>query len=76
MKRLLVCLLLSLFVVGCGASDGDKAVAEFNKGVDFSARKDWATAIACFDKAIQLDPDYTNAYIYRGAAYQWLGNDV
>ena len=33
-------------------------------------------AIQDYGKAIQLDPDYANAYIYRGAAYQWLGNDV
>jgi tetratricopeptide (TPR) repeat protein len=80
MKRLLICLLL-VSVVGCeqpapapiapnkAISESNKAEAEFNKGIDFADREDWTTAIACFDKAIQLAPYYANAYYHRGRAY-------
>jgi tetratricopeptide (TPR) repeat protein len=78
MKRLLVFLLI-LGVVGCGTSpspepapvetDADKAIGEYNKGVDLCDREDWATAIACFTKAIRLNPDYAEAYYNRGVAY-------
>ena len=61
--------LLLVGIVGCEQSESNKAISEYNKGVDFADREDWATAIACFDKAIQLEPYNANAYDYRGGAY-------
>ena len=68
MKRLLVCLLL-VGVVGC-SSDADKAIEEYNKGVRFTNREDWATAITHFNEAIRLDPDFPEAYNNRGIAHR------
>ena len=73
MKRLLVCVLL-VGVVGCGASDADKAEAEFNKGNDFAAREDWATAIACYSEVIRIKPDHAKAHFNRATAYEELGD--
>ena len=36
----------------------------FNKGVDFFYNSDYKTALDCFDKAIELDPE--NAYAWNG----------
>jgi tetratricopeptide (TPR) repeat protein len=78
MKRLLVCLLL-VGVVGCWKSESNKAIskpdkaeAERNKGVDVFDLKGWATAIACYNEAIRINPDYAAAYNNRGYAYALL----
>ena len=56
-------------------TDADKAISEYNKGIDFADREDWATAIAHFTEAIRLDPDYAKAYAGRSLAYRKLGQD-
>lgn len=37
-------------------------------------KKDFKTALGYFDKAIQIDPKYAEAYFARGACYQELGD--
>ena len=37
--------------------------------------KSWNVAIFAFDKAILLNPNYTEAYLNRGLAYSSLGNN-
>ena len=71
MKRLIICLLL-LGILGCGAT-ADKAVTEFNKGVEFADREDWGNAIASYSEAIRINPDYADAYYNRGCVYDELG---
>jgi Tfp pilus assembly protein PilF len=69
--------LLCVGVLGCGSgteppetpSASQQAVTECNKGVAFTEREDWPTAIVCYTKAIGLDPDYARAYNRRGFAY-------
>ena len=39
------------------------------RGISYSNLGQYATAIADYTKAIQLDPDYALAYLNRGAAY-------
>jgi Flp pilus assembly protein TadD len=60
-------------VVGLGilvaVGTGSKAETEYNKGVESAEKEDWGTAIACFTNAIQIDPDYTEAYDNRGVSY-------
>lgn len=36
------------------------------RGVDAYFDKEWETALECFSKLIELDPDHADAYIYRG----------
>ncbi|GAG05630.1 unnamed protein product, partial [marine sediment metagenome] len=46
---------------------GDKK-AWVDKGCSFSASYDWAMAVACFDKALEIDPKYKEAWLQKGKA--------
>ena len=59
--------------IGADSTDAGKATTAFNKGVDFSNRKDWDTAISCYSEAIRLKPDYAKAYFNRGNAHHNKG---
>jgi len=47
---------------------GDTALDHFNRGVDKAQTNDLRGAIAEYTKAIELKPDYANAYVGRGTA--------
>ena len=49
------------------------AETEFNKGLRFSEREDWNTAIKDATEAIRLNPDDAYAYNKRGATYGQKG---
>jgi PGF-CTERM protein len=42
------------------------------KGISFAKSDEYEKAIECFDKAIELDPNYANAYNNRGLTYYHL----
>ena len=44
----------------------------YKMGLESKENKDWGDAIKHFTKAIELDPEYADAYYHRGAAYYWL----
>lgn len=46
----------------------------YNSGVDYAAKADFYRAIVAYNKAIELDPNYSAAYLNRGVAYGSLGN--
>jgi serine/threonine protein kinase len=46
----------------------------FNKGRDCAQKKDYNCAISNYSKAIELNPDYANAYGYRGSSYYYSRN--
>ena len=50
-----------------------EAVALFNKGQDAHERGDYETAIQNYEKALKLIPDFPEAELQRGNAYQSLG---
>ena len=54
-------------------SEKFSAVDELNKGNDFSARKDYAQALAAYDRAIILDSQLAEAYNNRGIIKYELG---
>jgi len=60
---------LILPIAGC-TSEADK---HLKAGVEFQNRWQPKEAIAEFDEAIRLNPDYTKAYYNRGLAYRLLG---
>jgi Flp pilus assembly protein TadD len=75
-RRFAVSIAFTLLLLGgCGDSPTPTSLAatEFDKGVDFAAREDWDTAIACFREAIRLKPDDADAYYNRGLAYRKKG---
>ncbi len=65
---LIVSLLLSMNV------KGQSAKRHYKAGEDFTESKKFEFAIDEFTKAIEIDPDYTKAYIERGKLYDNAGN--
>ena len=60
-----------LLSVACG---DNPAVAHYNRGLDYEASGQYRLAIQQYDKAIELDVNYTDDYHKRGNAYNQLGN--
>lgn len=52
----------------------DRAVAHFDRGVDYYAKDDFDHAIVDWSEAITLDPNYTHAYNNRAKAYRAKGD--
>ena len=57
-------------VIEAGRYEGDNlAIAYTSRGTAYSEKGEYDRAIADFDRAIQLNPDYAFAYYDRGNAY-------
>lgn len=61
--------------------EGDKSLASvsdalvhFNQGVDFYQRREFLKAVQSYQKVIQLNPTYIEAYNNLGIIYQEIGN--
>lgn len=52
------------------------AQAELKEGEDLRDALDYAAAIRHFDRAIELDPEFSKAYYERGTCYLKIGNFV
>ncbi len=52
-----------------------EAIAHFNRGINYIQQEKYDLALAQFTRAIELDPNYTEAYLGRGMIYtireQW-----
>lgn len=55
------------------SSSLDSAEAYLERGDAYAGRQKWEQAIAEYDQAIRLKPDYAEAYNNRGYAYYWKG---
>jgi hypothetical protein len=66
-------LLASCFTLLSGGST-QSAEAFYNRGVAYFNNKDYDKAIAEFDAAIRIRPDYAGAFYYRGGSYS-MKND-
>jgi len=87
----MITLVMAAFLVaGCGKSENvaKEDSGQTTKAIDpqlqdaldaafmsFSQNKDFRTAIAFYDKAITLRPDYSNAYNNRGCLYLHIGEE-
>jgi tetratricopeptide (TPR) repeat protein len=47
-----------------------------NRGLNKSIKGNHQDAIGDFNKALELDPDYMQAYMNRGTAYHYMGDSV
>ena len=54
--------------------DRDNADAYFNKGLVLANQKNYDDSIKCFERVIQLSPDYPYAYYSLGMAYEQKGD--
>jgi tetratricopeptide (TPR) repeat protein len=54
---------------GGGGGGGESAVTWNNRGVDLYSAGRYSAAIAAYEKAIKINPRYTDAYSNRGVAY-------
>ncbi len=82
MKYLITLLSIALLFSFCGAqslnSNRESAIDDYNKGknVISSTRREnvlWEEAIRHFNKAIEKDTCFADAYYLRGASYQQIG---
>jgi tetratricopeptide (TPR) repeat protein len=54
--------------------DAKAKVAAVNRGLAYSAKKDYDRTIADYSEAIKLDPKYASAFYWRGKAKQMKGD--
>jgi tetratricopeptide (TPR) repeat protein len=52
----------------------DNAEQHYNNGAKYYEQKEYEKAVSEFSKAIELNPNYANAYTSRGYAYDKMGN--
>ncbi len=50
-----------------------RGVSCYNRGAAHMAKDEYDQAIACFDKAIRIEPSFAEAYCNRGTAYYEKG---
>ena len=77
MRCFFSCILVLVLIatIGCATTVGDKTKeAYFNQGIANIKIGKYKRAIKDFNKAISLNPNYTNSYFYRGGAYSMKGN--
>ena len=62
----------SVFLCGCGSNNAanDKAaMSHYKAGLDFNDGKKYSDAVVAFGKAVELKPDYAEAYFGMGMAH-------
>ena len=73
--KIVVVLALSLFLTPV-YSNGQTAKKFYKAGTVFVEKNAYADAIVQFSKSVEMDPDYTKAYLARAKAFELTGNDV
>jgi tetratricopeptide (TPR) repeat protein len=75
-KTLLVFFVLILFgMQGCKTLSYDTGAEWFKIGKASLDSESYKDAVTAFDRAIDMNPQYAEAYYYRGLAYGSRGND-
>ena len=73
-SAILVVMLLGTINVSYGAIATD-AKLQYNKGIDYYQLGQFEEAASCFKKAIELDPNYIDAYYNLGSILEYLKQD-
>jgi len=69
MRKIYILIVIFFGLVVTQACSQNKTNEHFENGKTFMANADFATAILEFSNAIQINPNYKDAYIYRGLLY-------
>jgi len=62
--------LLLVLTVSCG----NKAQSWYDEGWDLARKGDLEDAVVCYDKALELDPEFVDAWYNKGLALMKLSN--
>ena len=54
----------------------DPFEVHYNRALDYEAAGEYRLAIQEYDRAIELDPNYVDAYVFRGYSYERLGFEL
>jgi len=69
-----------LLSAACGDTSGERGLTDaeshYNRGFDYDESGEYRRAIQEYDRAIELDPNYADAYVNRGVTYDNLGNYI
>ena len=68
-------IVLLLSTANANADNMTEAKLQYNKGIDFYKIGQYDRSMECFRKAIELDPDYIDAYYNLGSILDYLGQD-
>ena len=68
-------IVLLLSTANVNADNMTEAKLQYNKGIDFYKIGQYDRSMECFRKAIELDPDYIDAYYNLGSILDYLGQD-
>ena len=75
LKTAMVCAVL-LCTAGTGfAQISNDAKLQYNKGIDFYQLGQFEQAADCFKQAVELDPNYIDAYYNLGSILEYLKQD-
>lgn len=75
-KGKIICALAFCIFLTPVYSNGQSAKKFFKVGKEFVESNAYADAIVQFSKAVELNPDYSKAYLARAQAFEFTGNDV
>jgi len=84
MKRLYTTMLISLFLTAAAglialAEDyyepSTEAKLQYNQGIDYNKKGQYDLAMSSFRQAIDIDPNYIDAYYNLGSILEFLGQD-
>ena len=68
-------IVLLLSTASANADNMTEAKLQYNKGIDFYKIGQYDRSMECFRKAIDLDPEYIDAYYNLGSILEYLGQD-
>ena len=68
-------IVLLLSTANANADNMTEAKLQYNKGIDFYKIGQYDRSMECHRKAIELDPDYIDAYYNLGSILDYLGQD-
>ena len=72
MKKLVILIALIVGLAGSVWATGTEALLFYNKGLDFYKMGLYDEAVTNFKKAVEADPEFTDAYYNLGSVYEFL----